>query len=144
MTVFRFINPSAVAAPRGYNNGAITPLDGGRELLFVSGQVGWDDTGHVSSDRFVDQFEQALRNVIAVVTEAGGHPANIGKLTIFVVDVDEYASDRAAVGEAYRRQMGRYYPAMTLVEVKSLLDPAARVEIDALAVIDSAAARGAR
>jgi enamine deaminase RidA (YjgF/YER057c/UK114 family) len=133
---FQFINPSPTAVARGYNNGAITPLGGARRLLFVSGQVGCDEAGRISSERFADQFERALLNVIAIVAQAGGSPASLGKLTIFVVDLAEYRLARAAVGEAYRRHMGRHYPAMTLVEVKSLLDPDARVEIDGYAVID--------
>ena len=85
------------------------------------------------SDRFEDQFDQALANLLAVVAEAGGAPESIGKLTIFVTDCAEYVAARKAIGDRYRRRMKDHYPAMTLVEVKALLEPRARVEIEGVA-----------
>lgn len=128
----RMINPKSLAAPRGYNNGTLAPQG---SLLFIAGQVGWDENGEVVSDRFVEQFDQALANVLAVVTEAGGWAHSIGKLTIYVTDVREYLAARREIGDAYRRRMGKHYPAMTLVEVKGLLEPGARVEIEGYAVV---------
>jgi enamine deaminase RidA (YjgF/YER057c/UK114 family) len=136
MSPFRFVNPSSLAQPRGYNNGALAATGEGRELLFIAGQVGWDEAGHLTGPSLAEQFEQALANVVAVAKAAGGAADSIGKLTIFVLDVQEYLRDRAAIGNAYRRHMGRHYPAMSLVEVKALVEPGARVEIEGFAVIE--------
>ena len=125
------VNPGTLARPRGYNHGLIR---GGR-TLFVAGQVGWTADEALVSDRFVDQFDQALANVLAVVAEAGGAADSLGRLTIYVVDKAEYLEAQKEIGERYRARMGRHYPAMTLVEVKSLLEPGAKVEIEATAVI---------
>jgi enamine deaminase RidA (YjgF/YER057c/UK114 family) len=125
------INPRDLAPPRGYNHGIVAE---GR-LLFVAGQVGWNGRGEMVSDSFAEQFAQALANVLSVVKEAGGRPESIARLTIFVVDKEEYLASLKDVGERYRARMGKHYPAMTLVEVKSLLEPLARVEIEATAVI---------
>jgi enamine deaminase RidA (YjgF/YER057c/UK114 family) len=125
------VNPGTLARPRGYNHGMIR---GGR-TLFVAGQIGWTAEGTLVSDRFVDQFDQALANVLAVVAEAGGAADSLGRLTIYVVDKTEYLQAQKEIGERYRARMGRHYPAMTLVEVKSLLEPGAKVEIEATAVI---------
>jgi enamine deaminase RidA (YjgF/YER057c/UK114 family) len=116
---------------RGYANGVVAE----GKLLFVAGQVGWDAAQKLVSDRFVPQFEQALANVAAVVRAAGGAPEHLARLTIFVTDRREYLADLPAVGEAYRRVLGRHFPAMTLVEVKALLEEGAKVEIEATAVL---------
>jgi enamine deaminase RidA (YjgF/YER057c/UK114 family) len=128
----RFINPDALAAPRGYNNGVIYGPDGG-SLVFLAGQIGSDASGQLVSEHFTDQFDQALANVITIVTEAGGTAASVGKLTIYVLDKNVYAAARKEIGERYRKRMGTHYPAMTLVEVKGLLEPGALVEIEGLA-----------
>jgi enamine deaminase RidA (YjgF/YER057c/UK114 family) len=127
-----FINPEALGKPRGYSNGVKT--DGGA-LLFVAGQIGWNQNQVIVSDDFASQFVQALENVITVVREAGGTPTNITRLLIFVTDKQEYLAGVKAIGEAYRQLMGKHFPAMTLVEIKSLLDDRAKVEIEAIAVI---------
>jgi enamine deaminase RidA (YjgF/YER057c/UK114 family) len=127
------INPPGLAPPRGFSHGLVAQ---GR-LLFVAGQVGWDAAGRIVGDAFADQFDQALANVLAVVTAAGGAPASVARLTIFVVDKDEYTRARREVGTRYRRRMGDHYPPMTLVEVRALLEPGARVEIEATAVLDA-------
>ncbi len=127
------INPASLGAPRGYSNGMLAPA-GGR-LLFVAGQIGWDADQRFVSPDFVPQFERALENAVAVVQAAGGTAADIGRLTLYVVSREEYTRDLAAVGAAYRRVMGRHFPAMALLEVKALLEPDARVEIEATAVI---------
>ena len=128
------INPEALGAPRGYSNGVL--FEGG-SLLFVAGQIGWDRESRSVSDDFADQFAQALENVLSVVREAGGGPENIGRLLIFVTNKEEYTSQLRAVGVAYRQLMGKHFPAMTLVEVSSLLERLAKVEIEALAVIQA-------
>ncbi len=126
------INPDALGQPRGYSNGML--FEGG-SILFVAGQVGWDRESRIVSDDFAEQFVQALENVLAVVRLAGGGPENIGRLLIFVTDKDEYESRLRDIGSAYRQLMGKHFPAMTLVEVSSLLERLAKVEIEALAVI---------
>ncbi len=129
----RPINPEALGAPRGYSNGVLFP-SGGR-ILFVAGQIGWNSGQHLVGDGFVEQFAQALENVMTVVREAGGVPESIGRLTIYVVDREPYVAALGAVGEAYRAVLGRHYPAMSLVEVAALLEPGALVEIEATAVL---------
>jgi enamine deaminase RidA (YjgF/YER057c/UK114 family) len=116
--------------PRGYSHGIL----GEGRLLFVAGQIGWNERGELAGD-FAGQFDQALANVVAVVEEAGGAPASIGRLTVYVVDKRDYLQSQREIGVRYRARMGRHYPAMTLVEVKSLLEDGAKVEIEATAVI---------
>ena len=128
----RIINPEALAQPIGYNNGL---LFNGGSLLFIAGQIGWDKERRIVSDDFADQFAQALENVLTIVREAGGSPEDIARLLIFVTDKIEYSSRLRDVGSAYRQLMGKHFPAMTLVEVRSLLEHLAKVEIEALAVI---------
>jgi enamine deaminase RidA (YjgF/YER057c/UK114 family) len=125
------INPEELAEPKGYNHGV--KAEG--SLLFVAGQIGWDRNSMVVSDDFAEQFAQALENVIAVVRAAGGGPSNIARLLIFVTSKDEYISKTKDVGTAYRQLMGKHFPAMTLVEVSALLEPLAKLEIEAIAVI---------
>jgi enamine deaminase RidA (YjgF/YER057c/UK114 family) len=129
------INPGSLGLPSGYSNGIL--FEGG-SLLFIAGQIGWDHDQRIVSDAFADQFGQALANVLAVVREAGGGPESIARLLIFVTDKGEYASERRGVGVVYRQLMDKHFPAMTLVEVSSLLEPLAKVEIEALAVIPTA------
>ncbi|HTK29872.1 MAG TPA: RidA family protein [Vicinamibacterales bacterium] len=127
----RYVNPSTLAKPSGYSNGVA--YGGGGGAVFLAGQIGWDAEGRMVSGRFADQFDQALANLLAVVADAGGSPESVGKLTIYVLDCDEYRAARAEIGERYRRRMGRHYPAMTLVEVRALVEPDARVEIEGIA-----------
>ena len=130
---FSFINPESLGLARGYSNGVLAE-PGGR-LLFIAGQIAWDEQQRINSADFVEQFDRALANVITVVTEAGGKPDDIARLLIYVTDKREYSSRTREIGERYRAHMGRHFPAMTLVEVKSLLEDAAKVEIEAIAVI---------
>lgn len=132
---FKLINPESLGAPQGYSNGVLT-VAGGR-LLFVAGQIGWNEKQTLVSGNFVEQFDRALRNVIAVVEEAGGRPDQIARLVIYVTDRIAYLEHRRSVGERYRVHMGKHFPAMTLVEVKSLLDDKAKVEIEAVAILNS-------
>ena len=130
---FKLINPESLGTPRGYSNGVLT--EAGGRLLFVAGQIGWDAKQAVVSDGFVTQFDRALANVIAVVTAAGGTPEQIARLVIYVTNKTEYAARREEVGKVYRTHLGKHFPAMVLVEVKSLLDDKAKVEIEAVAVL---------
>jgi enamine deaminase RidA (YjgF/YER057c/UK114 family) len=129
----RYVNPEHLGAPRGYNNGVLIAPPPGGHLLFVAGQIGGDRYHAVVGDAFADQFDQALANVLAVVQAAGGTAESIGKLTIFVTSVDEYVAAREEIGRRYRARMGRHFPAMTLVEVRRLVEPGAKVEIEGLA-----------
>ena len=127
------INPEELGAPRGYSHGILTPP--GSRLLFIAGQVGWDAEQRLVSDDFLGQFDQALTNVVAVVQAAGGDARHIARLTIYVLDKQQYLEDLRGVGEAYRRVMGRHFPAMALVEVRGLVEPGAKVEIEGTAAI---------
>ncbi|HEV7683839.1 MAG TPA: RidA family protein [Pyrinomonadaceae bacterium] len=131
---FKLINPESLGAPRGYSNGVLTDAAG--RLLFVAGQIGWDEKQTIVSDDFVAQFDRALANVVAVVTAAGGVPDQIARLVIYVTNKSEYIDQRAEVGQSYRAHLGKHFPAMVLVEVKSLLDDRAKVEIEAVAVLN--------
>ena len=130
---FKSINPESLGAARGYSNGILA--DAGGKMLFVAGQIGWNEQQMLVSNDFVEQFDQALANVITVVAAAGGTAGNVARLVIYVTDKNEYKGHLRQVGERYRARMGKHFPAMVLVEVKSLLDDAAKVEIEAIAVL---------
>ena len=125
------INPESLAPPRGYSHG----MKGTGELLFVAGQVGWNREGHMVSSDLVAQFAQALDNVLDVVGAAGGSPTSVARMVLYVTDKNEYRDCARAIGEAYRKRMGKHFPAMVLVEVKSLLEDGAKVEIEATALL---------
>lgn len=125
------VNPESLAPPRGYNHG----MRGSGQILFVAGQVGWTREGRVVSPDFLGQFQRALENVIDVVWAAGGQPTDIARMVVYVTDKAEYAARAREIGEVWRARMGRHYPAMALVEVKSLLDDEAKVEIEAVALL---------
>ncbi|HEV8168630.1 MAG TPA: RidA family protein [Pyrinomonadaceae bacterium] len=127
------INPEALGAPSGYSHGVLA--DGGGKLLFVAGQIAWDQNQKIVSDNFVEQFDKALANVVTVVKAAGGESTNIVRVVVYVTSKQEYLAQTKAVGERYRKHMGKHFPAMVLVQVVSLLDDAAKVEIEAMAVI---------
>ena len=130
---FDIFNPDALGEPRGWNNGLLAPA-GGR-VLFVAGQAGSDESGAMVSDNFVDQFDAALARSLDVVVAAGGSAENVARLTIFVTDMDEYRESLKSLGQKYRERMGRHFPAMALVAVAELVDPRAKVEIEATAVL---------
>ncbi len=125
----QIINPEELGAPKGFSHGMLAPRSG--RILFVAGQNASRDEHGVDPEirsRFVRQFEVALGRLLAVVREAGGGPADIGRMTIYVKDMQAYLSGRPRLGEVYRAAMGDHYPAMALVE-------GATVEIEATAVI---------
>lgn len=132
---FQIINPESLGAPKGWNNGLLAPA-GGR-VLFVAGQDARDASGNVTATGIVDQFAQVLDNLLTVVREAGGKPEHIGRLTIYVTDLEAYVTNLKPIGEAYRKRMGRHYPAMALVEVKALMESNALIEVEATAVLPS-------
>jgi len=129
----KFINPESLGAPSGYSNGVLA--EAGGRLLFIAGQIGWDQNQKIIGSDVVEQFDRALANVLAVITEAGGTPQQIARLVIYVTDKNEYQERMKEIGERYRARMGKHFPAMVLVEVKSLLDDGAKVEIEGIAVL---------
>jgi enamine deaminase RidA (YjgF/YER057c/UK114 family) len=126
-----FLHPKHWKPAKGFANGIAAT---GRQV-FVAGQIGWNAEQRFESDDFVAQVEQALTNVIAVLAEADARPEHLVRLTWYVTDKREYLARLAEVGQAYRRVIGRHFPAMTLVEVAALLEDRAKVEIEATAVI---------
>lgn len=125
------VNPESLAPPRGYNHGML----GSGRVLFVAGQVAWDREGRMVSADFVQQFARALDNVLEVVRAAGGDARSVARMVAYVTDKDEYRRRAKELGEAWRRRMGRHYPAMALVEVKALLEDGAQVELEATAIL---------
>ncbi|MCC6214257.1 MAG: RidA family protein [Polyangiaceae bacterium] len=119
--------------PKGYSNGMLTAGEGER-LLFVAGQVGWIDEKVPTSD-FAEQFALALDNVLAVVRRAGGEPADIARMTVFVTDIPGYRDAQRRLGEIWREKMGRHYPVMSLLGIQELVEDGAKVEIEATAVL---------
>jgi enamine deaminase RidA (YjgF/YER057c/UK114 family) len=131
---FSFINPDSLGAPRGYSNGVLT--ESGGRLLFIAGQVGWDEQQQIVSDDLVEQFDRALANVITVTNEARSAPETIARLVIYVTDKNEYRNRMKEIGERYRARMGKHFPAMVLVEVAGLLEDRAKIEIEATAILN--------
>jgi enamine deaminase RidA (YjgF/YER057c/UK114 family) len=125
------LQPPGWPRPRGYANGIAAE---GR-LVFVAGQIGWDETGAFPAADLPGQVRQALRNVVAVLAEAGAGPEHVARMTWYVTDRDAYVADPGALGEAYREVMGRHFPAMSVVQVAALVEPHAKVEIEATAVV---------
>ena len=124
--------PAGWAPPVGYANGiAAAP---GR-LVFVAGQVGWDAQQKFQSDALAPQFEQALANVLEVLAAAGGRPEHICRITAYCCDRSAYLAARAELGAAWRRHMGRHFPAMSMIFVADLLDHPAKIELEATAVV---------
>ena len=131
------ILPPGWPRPKGYANAWRVPA--GRDLLFLAGMVGWDEHERLAGPGFVAQFERALANCLAVVEAAGGGAGDIVRLTMFCTDRTQYLERLAEVGAAYRRVMGRNYPAMSLVQVAALVEPGALIEIEATAALRPAA-----
>jgi enamine deaminase RidA (YjgF/YER057c/UK114 family) len=125
------LHPKNWARPKGYSNGVVA--DG--RLVFVAGQVGWNANQQFESDDFVAQVEQALANIVAILTEAAAQPEHIVRLTWYVTDKHEYLTRLSDVGRAYRGVIGRHFPTMTLLQVAGLAEDGAKVEIEATAVI---------
>jgi enamine deaminase RidA (YjgF/YER057c/UK114 family) len=124
------LQPAGWPAPKGYANGMMAK---GR-LVVTGGVIGWDVTGNFP-DSFIGQVEQALANIVEILAVAGAGPEHLVRLTWYVVDVEEYVEDLKALGQAYRKVVGPHYPAMAVVQVVRLVEKAARVEIEATAVI---------
>jgi enamine deaminase RidA (YjgF/YER057c/UK114 family) len=127
----RRLHPPGWAEPRGYANGIVAE---GR-LVFVAGQIGWDETATFRTQDFVGQVRQCLINVLAVLAEAAAGPEHVVRMTWYITDREEYLSSLEGMGRVYRELMGRHFPAMTMVEVAALIESEARVEVEATAVV---------
>jgi len=123
--------PPGWKKPKGYANG----IAARGTMVAVAGQIAWTAEGTFATDDFVGQARQALSNIVAVLAEAGAKPQHLVRMTWFVTDKHEYLGSLAALGQAYREVIGAHYPAMTLVEVRALVEDRAKVEIEATAVI---------
>jgi enamine deaminase RidA (YjgF/YER057c/UK114 family) len=130
---FTLINPDSLGTPSGYSHGVIADVHG--KLLFIAGQIAWDEKQKIISADFVEQFDRALANVVTVLSAAGGKPGHVVRLVIYVTDKVEYRERTREVGERYRKHLGKHFPAMVLVQVAGLLDDAAKVEIEGMAVL---------
>jgi enamine deaminase RidA (YjgF/YER057c/UK114 family) len=128
-----FINPESLGTPSGYANGLLADANG--KFLFIAGQIAWNAEQQIASSDFVEQFDRALGNVMAVVRAADAKPEHIVRLVSYVTDKREYRDRTREVGERYRKHLGKHFPAMVLVEVKGLLDDSAKVEIEGMALI---------
>lgn len=125
------LQPPAWASPRGYANGVAAR----GTLVFVGGQIGWNAQQQFESDDFIAQCAQALRNVVAVLREAGAGPEHMARMTWYITDRDEYVARLHELGRVYREVIGRHFPAMSCVEVSRLIEVRARVEIEVTAVV---------
>ena len=128
-----FLQPKDWVPPKGYSNGVAAE---GRQVL-IAGQIGWSEQGKLVSDDFVAQVEGALSNIVAVLAVAGGEPHHLARLTWFITDKPAYVARQKEIGEIYRRVIGRHFPAMTLIVVAGLLEPGAKVEIEATAILSA-------
>jgi enamine deaminase RidA (YjgF/YER057c/UK114 family) len=127
----QIVQPPTWRRPRGYSNGMVAR---GRQV-FISGQIGWDAEERFVSERLADQVRQSLANVLTVLQEAGGKPEDIVRLTWYVTDVAAYRAELSEIGAAYRGVMGKHFPTMSVVQVVSLVEAQAKVEIEATAVL---------
>jgi enamine deaminase RidA (YjgF/YER057c/UK114 family) len=126
----RSLNPKRWPRPTGYANGMMAK---GR-IVVTAGVVGWDVMGNFPAD-FVSQARQALSNILLILAEGGAGPEHLVRLTWYVVDVAEYRANMRPLGRAYREVIGQVYPAMAVVQVGALVEPQARLEIEATAVV---------
>jgi enamine deaminase RidA (YjgF/YER057c/UK114 family) len=133
----RVLRPPGWPEPRGYANGIEA-----NGIVFTGGMIGWDETGAFPHADLAGQAGQALRNVVAVLAEAGAKPEDVVRLTWYITDRAEYLAHTSEIGAQYRAVMGRHFPAMAVVEVSGLLEAPAKVEIEATAVLRRDTASG--
>ena len=127
----RIVQPEGWPRPRGYSNGIVAE---GR-VLFISGQVGWDEKEQFASDDIVEQVRQALKNTLTMLKAGGARPEHVARMTWYITDKREYMRRGKEIGAVYRELMGSHYPAMSMVQVSALMEDRARVEIESTAVI---------
>jgi enamine deaminase RidA (YjgF/YER057c/UK114 family) len=132
------LQPMEWPRPKGYANGMAAH---GR-MIFVSGQIGWNAQCQFVSDVLSDQVKQALANIVRVLQEAGANPSHVVRLTWFVLNRDAYVREAREIGAAYREVMGKHFPAMSVVEVRGLVEQRALVEIEATAMIPDGEVHG--
>lgn len=125
------LQPPGWPRPRGYANG----IAARGKLVFVAGQIGWDEHGRIVSDDLAEQVRQALRNVAAVLAQGGARPEHIARMSWYLTDRDAYLKEARAIGAIYREVMGNHFPAMTAIAVPALIEDAAKVEIEVTAVV---------
>jgi enamine deaminase RidA (YjgF/YER057c/UK114 family) len=129
------LQPPGWAKPKGFANGIAVK---GGTTVYIAGQIGYTGQGEWREKAFAGQFRQALANILDVLAQAGGRPEHIVRLTWYVLDKAEYLGAAKEVGAAYRELMGRHYPVMAVLQVGGLVEDAARLEIEATAVIPAA------
>ena len=127
----RVLLPDGWPRPKGYSNG----VEAAGRMVFVAGQIGWTPEGAFVETGFAGQFRQTLENTLSVLAEAGAGPEHIVRMTWYVVDKREYLASLRDIGAVWRTLIGPHYPAMAVVEVKGLIEDAARIEIETTAVI---------
>ena len=127
----KIIQPDGWPRPKGYSNGIVA--DG--KMLFISGQIGWDENEQFQSDNFVDQIRQTLLNTVAILEAADSKPEHVVRMTWYITSRDEYLANLNAIGTVYREVMGKTFPVMAMVEVSALMESQAKVEIETTAVI---------
>jgi enamine deaminase RidA (YjgF/YER057c/UK114 family) len=130
--MMQILQPPEWARPKGFANGISVR---GGTTVYIAGQIGWTADQRFAEKSFAGQFRQALANIVAVLAQAGGRPEHLVRLTWYVLDKEEYLGALRDVGAAYRELIGRHYPTMTVVQVGGLIEPEARLEIEATAVI---------
>jgi enamine deaminase RidA (YjgF/YER057c/UK114 family) len=131
---FDLLNPAGLEKPVGYSH--VAKISSGR-IVFVAGQAPFDASGAVvGKGDFVAQFHQVMRNLKLAIEGAGGRPRQFAVLTMYLTDLQAYMANKKAIGAAYREVFGKYFPAITLVEVKGLYNPECMIEISGVAVID--------
>jgi enamine deaminase RidA (YjgF/YER057c/UK114 family) len=132
------LQPAEWARPKGYANGVAAR----GQMIFISGQIGWDSSGQFNSDNLTEQVKQALRNIVRVLQEGHARPQHLVRLTWYVLNRDVYLREAREIGAAYREILGKHFPAMSVVEVQRLVEQRALVEIEATAVIPDDEAHG--
>lgn len=125
------LQPPGWAKPKGYSNGIATR----GKIIFVAGQVGWDENEKMNSDTFAGQARQALKNIVAILAEAGAKPEHIVRMNWYVGDKHEYLASLQELGPAYRETIGRHFPVMTAVQVGGFVEEGAKLEIEVTAVL---------
>jgi enamine deaminase RidA (YjgF/YER057c/UK114 family) len=128
------LQPPDWAAAKGYANGMSVSLNAGSQLIFTGGQIGWNAQQQFESDDFIAQTAQALRNVLAILQEAGAGPEHMTRMTWYITDCDEYNARLRELGQAYREVMGKHFPTMSCIGVTRLVEKRAKVEIEVTAV----------
>ena len=130
----QILHPPGWLPPIGYANGI--SVAAGR-IVFIAGQVGWDANQKFQSEELVPQFEQALKNILAVLAQAGGKPSHICRLTAYCIDKPAYLAGRRELGRIWKSLIGSHFPAMSMIFVADLLDAPAKIELEATAVISA-------